>query len=225
MRNYDTKKIAIVIPAFNEAKRIEVVLESLKNFKIPFFVVDDGSKDKTFEIAQKHTKYAYRHRINLGKGAALKTGCEAAFNNGFETVIMMDADGQHQIEDLPKFIKVLEENKYDVIFGSRNLNLGMPLIRFLGNKFASALISLLFKIYISDLICGYRALTKNGYQRIRWNSTGYGVETEMVINTGKNKLTYCEVPVETVYYDKFKGVTILDALSILFNVFVWKFTK
>lgn len=214
--------IAIIIPAYNEAKRIGVVLEELAKLKLPIFVVDDGSKDSTFEAAQGFNATLLKHKINLGKGASLKTGCSAAFELGAEAVVIMDADGQHKTADLPKFLTALQEGKYDIIFGSRNLRMGMPIIRFMGNKFASTLINLLFGIYISDLLCGYRAFTKDAFKKINWESSGYGIETEMVINTGRKGLRYCEVPVETVYYDKFKGVTILDALGILGSVIKWR---
>lgn len=217
-------KIAVVIPAYNEAKRINFVLEQLIKTKLPIFVVDDGSRDKTFEVSKQFPVTVLRHKINLGKGAALKTACEAAFSSGAEAIIMMDSDGQHMVSDLPKFVTALESKKHDIIFGSRNLNFGIPLVRFMGNKLSSILISFLFGIYISDLICGYRAFTKEAYKKIKWQSCGYGVETEMVIRTGKYKLNRCEVPVETIYYDKFKGVTILDAINILANVLKWRLT-
>lgn len=215
-------RVSLVIPAYKEAKKIRQVIRELKPYKFPIFVVDDGSPDETFEVAQKTRVKVLRHRINLGKGAALKTGCEAAFLAGAEAVVVLDSDGQHKAGDLPKFIQALETGKYDVVFGSRNYNLGVPFVRFVGNKLASVLISLLFQVYVSDLICGYRAFTKKAYKRLIWQSSGYGVETEMIVRTGIFKLRRCEVPVETVYYEKFKGVTLLDAFGIFFQVLSWR---
>lgn len=215
-------KIFIVIPAFNEEKRIGKLLDHLKKTKFPIIVIDDGSRDKTFQVAQKHTKFAFSHRVNLGKGAALKTGIELAILKGADAVILMDADGQHKIDDLPKFVNALHSQKYDVVIGSRNFSLGVPLVRYLGNKFASVLIRLMFGVYVSDLLCGYRAFTKEAYQKIKWQSTGYGIETEMITLIGKKNLRFCEVQVETVYFDKFKGVTMFDAFFILTNVIKWR---
>lgn len=224
------KKIFIIIPAFNEAKRIEDVLTDINKFvssgikkaNISVIVVDDGSKDATFDKAKKHKAIVLRHKVNLGKGAALKTGCEAAIVMGADAIIMMDSDGQHKAEDLPEFVEKIQSGQFDVIFGSRHTSLGVPLIRYLGNKFAAVLISFLFGIYISDLICGYRAITKKAYRRMNLKSSDYGIETEMVIRAAELKLRYCEVPVETIYYDKFKGVTILNASGILLNVIKWR---
>src|SRR4030066_2237563 len=218
-------RIFIVIPAHNEAKRIGAVLADAVKTKLPIVVVDDGSTDKTCEVAKKFKVTLLRHRINLGKGSALKTGGEAAFSMGAQAVVFLDSDGQHRIEDLPKFIKALNTGKYDIVFGSRNLNMGVPIERYVGNKLASILVNLLFNIYVSDLICGYRGLTKRAFQKLDWESTGYGVETETVVKCGRLGLTHCEVPVATVYYDKFQGVSILDALGILLDVFRWRLKR
>ena len=219
--------IFIVISAFNEEERIGDVIRELVKFKLPIIVVDDGSSDNTLSECQMSNVKCQilRHKVNLGKGAAMKTGAEAAFELGADAVIFMDSDGQHKASDLPKFVKALKKNKFDVVFGSRNLSLGVPFVRLLGNKFAARLISLLFGIYVPDLICGYRALTKKAYKKINWESAGYAVETEMVIKTGKYGLKHCEVPVETVYLDSVKGVTVIDALNILFDVFRWRVTR
>lgn len=218
-------KIFIVIPAYNEEKRIGKVLNQLKKFKFPIIVVNDGSKDKTSEISLQKGALVLKHRINLGKGAALKTGCTYAFDKGAEAVIMLDSDGQHPIDDLPKFVKKLETKDYEVILGFRSSGLGVPLVRYMGNKIASLVVKFLFGIYFSDLICGYRAITREGFEKLSWESSGYGVETEMAVLIAKRGLKYCEVPIQTLYYDKFKGVTILDSFGILFDVLKWRFFK
>ena len=210
----------IIIPAYNEAERIEPVLQKVKKFTKNILVVDDGSTDKTGEIAKKAGVKVLRHRLNLGKGAAMKTGVEAAIDLGAEAIILIDADGQHDPKHIPEFLKQINQGD-EVVFGSRNLSYGVPLIRYLGNKFGSVLISLLFGIYRSDMLCGYIAFTKKAYQKIKWDSSRYGVESEIVARTGKNKLKYTEIPIETIYKDKYKGVTIFDAIGILFNIPRW----
>lgn len=226
----------IVIPAYNEEKRIDNFLAKLSETGLPIVVVDDGSKDKTWDIVNKqslisrklknkHRIHALRHRVNLGKGAAIKTGCDAAFSLGADAIVMMDSDGQHNTDDLQHFIRVLETNQYDIVFGSRNMGMGVPFIRFAGNKVASVLVRILFGVYVSDLLCGYRAFTKEAYPKLVWQSAGYEIETEMVINAAKNRMKYCEVPVETIYYEKFKGVTVFDGINIFMNIFRWRVTK
>jgi len=219
--------ISVVIPAFNEEERVGPVLKELGSTGLPVIVVDDGSTDRTNEVLSKlkvesEKLIVLRHRVNLGKGAAMKTGAEAAFGLGADAVIFMDSDGQHKPQDLPKFIEALNSQKYDVVFGSRNLSFGVPLVRYLGNKFASVLVALLFGKYVSDLLCGYRAVTKRAYKKIDWESTGYAVETEMAIKTAKYRLKHCEVQVQTVYLDNVKGVTVIDAFNILIDVVRWR---
>ena len=256
-------KTFLIIPAYNEEKRIGAVVEESKKFIDDIVVVDDGSTDKTYFAAKSEgvrtprqkaglpcqrseTPYrkpqvaihpylddaglsgtgvtVLRHEINLGKGAALTTGCEYAFLNGAEAIIMMDSDGQHRPEDLPKFLKALNEG-HKLIIGSRYLGMGMPLVRIIGNKFASFIICRFFGIYATDLICGFRAFTKDAYKKIKWESTGYGVETEMIARAGLSKIPLLEVPVQTVYIDKYKGVSFFDAYKILFWVLKWRLFK
>lgn len=213
--------VFIVISLFNEEKHIAKVVKSVNEYKLPIIVVDDGSSDKSvskvWSLGLKNVTIL-EHKINLGKGAAMKTGAEYAFGKGADAVIFMDADEQHKASDLSKFIDALVQKKAEVVFGSRNLNFGVPLVRFLGNKIASLLMAVLFKIYVTDSICGFRALSKNAYKKVKWSTSGYGVELEMVARVGKSKIGYLEVPVETIYHDKVKGVTAIDAFGILFEV-------
>lgn len=219
--------IFIVIPFYNEEKNIVDVVKGVTKYKFPIVLVDDGSTDGSgFRIQDSRFKNTtlLTHKINLGKGAAMKTGAEWAFENGADAVIFMDGDNQHSPADLPKFTKALESKRYGAVFGSRNYNYGVPLIRFLGNKFASVVLVMLFGIYVSDVLSGYKALTKKAYKKIRWESTGYGVETEMVARVGKNKVKFTEIPVASIYHDKTKGVTILDAVGIMGEIIKWRFT-
>lgn len=220
-------KILIVIPLHNEEKHIVKVLKDVSICKLPIIVVDDGSTDQS-KIKILDLKFnnltLLEHKINLGKGAAMKTGADWAFAHDAEAVIFMDSDNQHEAEDLTKFKSALESGKYDVIFGSRNLSMGVPLVRYLGNKFASVIMSKFFNIYVSDVLCGFKGLTQRAYKKIRWNSVGYGVEAEIVARLGKSKLRFCEVPVQTIYHDKVKGVTILDAIGIFGEIVKWKLT-
>lgn len=226
-------KIFVVISLFNEEKHIANVLKNLIKYKLPVVVVDDGSTDNSIlkinellcssSLKSKWVKLL-EHQINLGKGAAMKTGAEWAFAHGANAIIFMDSDGQHMATDLPKFINAFKKGECDIIFGSRNLGMGVPLVRYMGNKVASVVTAFLFGSYVSDSLCGFRGLTIKGYKKIKWDSKGYGVEIEMVARVGKRKIKYVEIPVETVYLDEVKGVTLLDAFGILGEVLKWKLT-
>jgi len=218
-------KVFIVISSYNEEKHIREVLRAVHSSKLPVILVDDGSKDNTSKIAVEIPGVAVvRHKVNLGKGAAMKTGCECAFSKGAKAVIFMDADGQHSSKDISKFVEALEKG-CDVVFGSRDYGYAIPFVRYMGNKIASVLVSLLYGIYVFDLLCGFRALTASAYKKIKWESRGYGVETEIAIKTAAAHLKYCQVSVAAIYLDEVKGVTILDAVGILFDVLRWKLQK
>ena len=187
-------KIAIVVPSYNESKRlISTIKTILKSTKNNLIIVDDGSKDNTYKLAKKefgkNTRVKIiRHLINLGKGAAMKTGIEKAWCDGYEAVIFVDADGQHNPKHLRKFEKWLKT--YPIVFGYRQLNRKMPLIRKYGNIFASWLVRVLFNIKKKDLLSGYLAFRKEVYKQIVWNSPRYGIETEMATKIGKNKILF-----------------------------------
>lgn len=219
--------IFIVVPFYNEVKHIHDVVKSVSKYKLPVILVDDGSTDGSgFKIKDLKNRNLtlLTHKINLGKGAAMKTGADYAFKNGADAIIFMDGDNQHNPDDLPKFVDALKSGKYEIVLGTRNFSYGVPLVRFLGNKFAALILVFFFGIYVSDVLCGFKALTKKAYKAMRWESAGYGVETEMVARMGKIKMPFYEVPVKSIYHDKTKGVTLLDAFGIMGEIVKWKFT-
>lgn len=214
-------KIFIVIPSCNEGKRVVNLVKKIKKIsKIPIIIVDDGSRIPVKESPNFHL---LRHKINMGKGAAMKTGAQYAFNQGAAAIIFMDGDGQHDPKYLPEFVRYYHRG-YQCILASRRPSLAVPLMRLLGNKLASVYINLLFGVYVSDLLSGYRLLTLPAYKLLSWTSQRYDVETEMVARLGKHKkeIKWTEFPIESIYIDKYKGVTIIDAVKALFSSIWWK---
>ena len=213
-------KIWAVIPAYNEEKSIAKVVRKAKNFVGKVVVVDDGSADRTSPSAEGEGAIVLRHLVNMGKGAALKTGCDFAVKKGAEYIIVLDADAQHNPDNIPRFSEKL--GKYDIVFGYRKLSGKMPFILRVGNKFISGTAKLLFGIALNDTQSGYRAFSREAYKKIRWNASDYSMETEMISRVGKQKLKYVQIPIETIYSDKYKGTTILDGIKIVMNMFWWK---
>lgn len=221
--------VNIIVPVCNEEKRaVDTIREILGISKNNLIVVDDGSTDKTLLILKKNFLENKRitllsHVFNLGKGAAVKTGVEKAWENGAEAVIVIDADGQHNPKHLPKFEKELLTNK--IVFGYRDLDKKAPMVRRYGNILASKLIGVIFNIHKKDLLSGYLAFRKEIYPLLYWYSTRYGLETEMAAKIGRNNLTFSEIKIDTIYKDKYKGVSILDAIKILLQIPIWFFEK
>lgn len=220
LKNMKNADFWTIVPACNEENRISEVLEKIKRYCDNIVVVDDGSKDNTFNVAKEKKVFVLKHIVNLGKGAALKTGCDFALRKNAKKIIVIDADGQHDPDEIPNFLKALE-NK-DVVFGYRTMKKSMPFVFKIGNGFISKVAEMLFGIGINDSQCGYRAFTDEAYKKIRWKSTGYYVESEMIVNAGKNHLKYGEVPIKTIYADRYKGTTILDGIKIVLNMALWR---
>lgn len=223
-------KVFVVVPVYNEEYRaVETIKKIFSNVKdIGVIVVDDGSSDNSFKEIKEEFKHdnrvkAVRHLINLGKGAAMKTGAKIAWKMEADAVIFIDADGQHNPKYLPKFIEEL--NKFPIVFGYRELDKKSPWIRRNGNKFAGWLIGLLFNIKRKDLLCGYLGFKREVYKKIVWKSTRYGIETEMATKVGKNNIPFFEIKIDTIYIDKYKGVTVFDAIKILTKIPFWFFEK
>jgi len=216
-------KAAIILPAYNEETFLNPLLKKIRKFSsLPIVVVDDGS-EKLIKLTKISQLFCLRHELNLGKGSAMITGAEFAFKKlKTNAVVFMDADGQHDPKYLPQFIRLLNDH-YDVVFGSRTQTSGVPLVRYLGNKFASIYINILFGVYVSDILSGFRALTKKAFIELKWSSPRYGVEAEMIARLGKSqkRLKFIEIPISTIYIDKYKGVSILDAVKILISSLWW----
>ena len=141
--------MAIIIPAYNEASRIGGVLDDvLERFDKEVIVVDDGSSDATAERAMGHDVTVLRHRVNLGKGAALRTGARYAQKHGFDHVVFMDGDGQHTAESVEEAVGLLDDA--DLVVGCRSFNEDMPWFSWIGNYFFYYTAWLLFGISVRD---------------------------------------------------------------------------
>lgn len=214
------KKIFAVIAAYNEEKHANKVIKETKKYIDNIVLVDDGSEDKTAEKARKSKAIVLRHVVNLGKGAALKTGCDYAVKNKADIIVLIDADAQHDPKEIPKFLENIK--KCDVVLAYRKQNRSMPFVLKIGNWFINKIIKFLYALKIRDSQCGYRAFTAKAYKKLRWKATDYSIESEMIAKIGKYKLPYKEIPIDTIYSDKYKGTTILDGIKISFNLFLWR---
>lgn len=217
-------KTVLVIPAHNEEANIRDVLERAAGYVDWIIVVDDGSGDGT-DLAAKSVGSnvtVLRHKINLGKGAALKTGCEAAVKLGADVIVMMDGDGQHPAEHIPEMLKAMKENDWQIIFSVREGGDKMPWVRFLGNRVLNGAARLLFNLNLRDIWCGLRAVRADVLPQIQWTNSDYSGEIQMALKAGKNGLRYGEHVIPAVYSDKFKGVMIMDGLKLLARMMIWR---
>ncbi len=223
MKVISKESVFAVIPALNESSNIIAVIDGVKKYLSNIIVVDDGSADGTYDKAKKANAIVLKHIINLGKGAALKTGAEFALKKGAEFLIFIDSDTQHDPEEIPKFIEALKS--HDVVFGYRAMDSSMPPVLRFGNWFITRSTKFLYGLELNDTTCGYRAMAAEAYKKIRWDASGYFVEAEMIANIGKSHLSFAQVPIKTIYSDKYKGTNVMDGVKIVMNMVMWRLRK
>lgn len=212
--------IVAVLPAFNEAKMIGSVLLALHPYQVKSIVVDDGSTDKTAEIARAAGATVLRSEHNEGKGAALNRGLAHAATLNPDVVVLIDADGQHLPDELPRLVKPILESQADIVVGSRYLEntSNTPRHRQVGHKFINAATSLPTGIAITDSQSGYRALSPKALNLLHFSSTGFSVESEMQFLAREHELKMVEVPITIEYIGKEKRSAFSQGRSVLNGV-------
>ena len=219
--------LVVVIPAYNESQVIGQVLETLpsklpKIRKITPLVVDDNSSDNTKEMAEKHGAVCVSHPLNLGAGGATITGFEAAKLLDADIVVTMDADGQHDSQDMAALIQPIINKKADVVLGSRLVSRkgNMPFYKVIGNNVMNVITFVFFGMWVSDSQSGYKAFSRSALDKIDLTTSGYEFCSEIIGEIKKNKLRYVEVPIASIYtdYSRSKGQLALNAVNIILGL-------
>lgn len=197
------KNILVIIPAYNEERAIKTVIESLKlKGYNNILVIDDGSKDKTFEVAKSLNVYVARHLFNRGLGSALATGFEIAKYIDPDIIVTFDADGQHDIKDIKSLIDIIQDDKADVVIGTRLLDKkGMPLKRVLYNKIANIITMLVYGFSVSDTQSGLRAFNRKSYNILNIETSKMECSSEIIYKIKKIGLRVGEVKIKPIYTD------------------------
>ncbi|KKG09447.1 MULTISPECIES: glycosyltransferase family 2 protein [unclassified Methanosarcina] len=194
------QKITVILPAFNEEISIGSVVLLARQYADRVIVVDDGSSDRTAEIAEKVGAEVIVHSLNSGKGMALKTGFEAA--EGSDVIVTMDSDGQHNPSDIPKLVSPILEDVADMVNGSRYLNgnrKNTPSYRRVGQTILDKATNMNSGIQVTDSQSGFRAFAGHTKDIFRFNSKGMAIESEMLSDAGKAGLRIKEVEIGVRY--------------------------
>jgi len=217
-------KIVVTIPAYNEEKTIgslinkihEVMSSGRYDYKV--LVVDDGSKDKTAEVAKLANAVVYSHPKNYGLADTFRTETEKALKLGADVIVHIDADIQYKPEEIPLLLKEIE-NGYDLVLGSRFKGKieYMPIIKKLGNKAFSRVVSNITGIRISDAQTGFRAFTKNVAEKIKITSN-HTYTQEQIIRGVKKKFKIKEVP---IYFAKRNDKSRLISNPFKYAISAW----
>ena len=196
-------KITIGIPAYNEEKNIALIITKLKKITDSIIVCDDGSSDLTGEIARELGVVVISHPKNMGYGAAIRSLFLKAKELDLDSLITIDADGQHRIEDINSVFGPINDEVADIVIGSRFLDKKseeMPNYRKIGIKIITKVTNLSIKEKLTDSQSGFRAYNKKALQKVIPSDVGMGVSTEILIKASNLELKVTEVPIK-VHYD------------------------
>ncbi len=208
-----------IVPAYNEESTIVRVIYELKKLGFKVVVVDDGSSDRTNELAVKAGAIVLTHKNNRGKGIALKTGFDYVIKNfpGVKCITTIDADFQYHPKNMVKLIKPIERREADVVMGYRDWR-KVPFRHKLGNLVWRTLFNLFFKTKLRDTNCGLMAFSRDSIKVVRKALRGgYIVENSILVEAINNGLKIKQVPVKVNYKKKsglFRGIKIVLGVSI-----------
>ncbi len=219
--NKVTNSVCAVVPFYNEKETLENVLDETLKYVDFIFAVNDGSNDDSYQIARKKPRIKIiDFDKNYGKGKALSVGFEEAISSGFQFVITLDADLQHD----PKYIPILIEalSSFDIVIGNRLKNLeGMPLPRRLSNKITSFFLTIKTGQEILDSQCGFRAFRVEVLREVKTKYYGFESESEILVKAAKKRFTIGFVDIPTIYGNeksKMQPVkAIMGFLKVLFS--------
>ena len=193
-------RYCVLIPAFNAAKTIGELVQRVRGQGYTVVVVDDGSHDQTAAMASSQGALVISHLHNRGKGRALRTGFEYALRSGYDGVITMDSDGQHDPAEIPHLVHVGEVQHAGMVVGNRMANgTLMPRHRRWTNQLMSQLISSLTHQDIPDSQCGFRVIRKELLQQLPLRTERFEIETELVLGAARHRWKVVSVPVRTIY--------------------------
>ncbi len=196
-------RACVVVPAFTEERRIGQVVEQIRRHVPLVIVVDDGSADGTATEAEDAGAIVLKHERNEGKGVALQTGFRRAMQEECEVVITMDADGQHNPEDIPKFLEAYQRTGIPVLLGNRMTHLEeMPRIRRWTNRVMSLIISRVMRQYVPDTQCGFRLFRRDVIPFLNVESHRFAAESEMLLHLADRGFRIDSVRVTVIYRDE-----------------------
>ena len=193
-------KIIAAIPAYNEEKYIGTVVLKTRQYADEVIVIDDGSTDNTSAVASLASATVIRHEKNKGKGAAIQSILAEARKKSPDILILLDADFQHNPDEIPTLIKPIIYDGCDLVIGSREQQrANIPRYRHFGQKVLSYSTRILSGGKVVDSECGFRALSPRAIAELELRQCGFAIETEMISAATERGLKIAEVPVSAIY--------------------------
>lgn len=194
----DGAHILCIVPAYNEQNAIGEVLHGILEH-LPALVIDDGSTDATAQEAAQCGAEVYRQSPNQGKGVALRAGFKIALEEGYQAVVTLDADGQHDPGEIPSFLNAYKASKADLIIGERDFS-QIPIVRRIANTSGMLAFSWALGQEIRDNQSGYRLISRRMMEALRESQeTGFEFEVEMIVTCIQRGFQLEWVPIRTIY--------------------------
>ncbi|MEZ5117560.1 MAG: glycosyltransferase family 2 protein [Candidatus Nanopelagicales bacterium] len=217
------QSVVVVVPVFNEETVVGSVVTALRERFARVVCVDDGSSDASGDNARAAGGSVVRHPLNLGQGAALRTGMEFALTDPRTAVIVtFDADGQHDPDDAVRLVERLGNGDVDIVLGSRFLDdrTTMSRARRLVLRAAALQSRLVTGVRLTDAHNGLRAMTASTARTLDFRMSGMAHASEIVTIIGREHLRYTEVPVVVRYtdYSRSKGQPLVNSINIAFDL-------
>ena len=194
---------AAVIPCLNEEAAIASLVAKVKPHLPTILVVDDGSTDRTANFAGRAGAEVLKHATTRGKGAALRTGWQAAGQRGFKWVCTLDGDGQHAPEDIPAFFRCAEETGAHLVVGNRMSRPDrMPLIRRRVNQWMSRRLSSVAGRSLPDTQCGFRLIMLQPLSSLAISTAHFEIESEILLAWISSGFKVEFIPIQVIYKDE-----------------------
>jgi dolichol-phosphate mannosyltransferase len=204
------KTYLVFIPVYNEQDTIGEIVEQIRQlpYNMDILVIDDGSSDGTRKLLSRmQAIHVLFHDQNLGYGQTLIDGFHWASQQGYDYVITIDSDKQHQPGEISRFVEKAQTGSWDIISGSRYLKasgedyLDAPTDRVKVNQRITQKINQLTGYQLTDTFCGFKMYRVKALEKLHLTETDYGMPLQLWIQAWKNSLTVTEVPVELIYFD------------------------
>jgi glycosyltransferase involved in cell wall biosynthesis len=222
----NNKKIAIVLPAYNAGKTLERTIADIPSgFVDEIILVDDFSKDNTFELANKLGLICVRHESNQGYGGNQKTCYQVALDTGADVIIMLHPDYQYDPKLTTAMAAMITSGVYDVVLGSRILGMGaliggMPRYKYVANRILTLLQNILIGQKLSEYHTGYRAFSREILEDRKWmkNSDDFVFDNQILIQLHHKGARFGEISCPTRYFEEASSISFRRSVTYGFGV-------
>ena len=221
MNRKNSKKIFIVLPAYNAAKTLMVTLKEIPaQYRQNIILVDDASRDNTVEVARKAGLTVIVHDHNQGYGGNQKTCYAESLRRGADLIVMLHPDHQYDARVIPDLIQPILDGEASAVFGSRMLGGrplegGMPWWKYVANVLLTALANIVFRRYLTEIHSGFRAYSREYLETVRFleNSNDFVFDTEIIAQGMMSKLAFQEVPITTRYFPEASSIDFMRSVA------------